>query len=164
MARVFTTLTDLESSSSPTLRLQLTNSARELGSSRPSQPILLANFRRMFTNLVCENGNIDFEEDRSESARKRNEAKLDVIFDDMVKELEKGRTDARESLRNLTPEQQEDVLMFWALAQNFFADVMKWMQDIFQTVLEKIRQGYRLVKKVVKEIFDTIEGWLNNIF
>lgn len=161
----FTTLDDLENSSFPTLRLRLIDDARALELSRPQHSTFVEDLGRKYTNLMRRaRGSANFEEDSSESGRKRNEAKLDAIFNDMLKEVEKSRNDAKESLRNLTPEQQEDVVTFWALATNFFADVMKWMQNIFQAVLEKIRQGYRLVKKVVKDIFDTIGKWLDLIF
>lgn len=164
--QVFTTLADLESSgSSSTLRLRLTDDARVLGSSKPQQSTFVDDLRRKFNKVFDgANGSVNLEEDSSEAARKRNEARLDAIFNDMVKDIEKTRNDVKKSLRNLTPEQQNDVVTFWALAQNFIADVMQWMQNMFQIVLEKIRQGYRLVKKVVKDIFDSIVGWLGQIF
>lgn len=161
---VFTTIDDLESSF-PTLRLRLIEDARVLGSTRPHQPTFIADLRRKYTNLIHGvKGSVNFEEDSSESARKTNEARLDAVFNEMAKEIEKARKDAKDSLRNLTPEQQEDVITFWTLAQSFFADVMKWMQKMFQNVVEKIRLGYRLVKEVVKDIFDTIGEWLDQIF
>ncbi|KAG4069630.1 hypothetical protein HA402_014653 [Bradysia odoriphaga] len=162
---VFTTLDDLECSSYPTLRLRLTDDARVLGSQRPQQPTFIDDLRRKYSNLMQQaKGSVHFEENSSESARKINEAKLDAIFNDMVKDIEKTRSDAKKSLQNLSATQQEDVLTFWSLAQTFFADVMKWMQTMFQTVLEKIRQGFRLAKKIVKELFDTIGRWLDVIF
>lgn len=157
--------TFLELDDGPTLRLTLTNNARTLGALRPQLPSWLEDWRRKFYRIFTgaqRDANLD--EENSEAARQRNAAKLDAIFDDIVAQINAARYDVQASLQNLTPEQQEDVVTFWGSAQFFFMNIVRWMQDMFQKILDKIRQGWRLVKEVVVEIFTIVEEWLGLIF
>lgn len=156
------TLTELDGSY-PTVRLTLHSEAAALRTLRPHQPSTFENLRNRVTNMF-ERSRADMEEENSESAFRRNEARLNSIFDGMQDEVNNARTEAIQSMRSLPPQQQDDVVTFWASAKNFFKNIMNWMRNMFRKILEKLRQGWRLIKQAVKDIFATIEGWFSDIF
>lgn len=150
----------------PTLRLTLTDEATALGASRPRTDTNFARrvhqkFKNAFTSA---RNDANLETEDSEAARARNKVKLAEIFKKLHKELDEVEKEAIESLNGLTPEQQEDVVTFWGAAHTFFRKVFRWLQEMFQKVMDKIRQGLRIVKSVIEEIFETVGNWLRQIF
>ncbi|KAG4068699.1 hypothetical protein HA402_002390 [Bradysia odoriphaga] len=166
------TLTNIEeleiAANEPRLRLALTINANKLHDSNPSsshhhQQSFFNEFRQRVNNLFrTEERNVN--DVASAEDLRRNQARVDDIFDDLINDLRQQRNEVKREMKDLSAQQQEDVITFWSGVQGFFKDVMKWMKNLFATVLEKIRQGFRIVKKVVVEIFQTVGNWFKSVF
>lgn len=86
------------------------------------------------------------------------------MFDKMKANLDSQREDVLREMDRLPPSGQEDVITFWQGATNFLTDVLGWLQQTFQVVVEKLRQGLHLIKEAVLSLFETVKGWLDQIF
>lgn len=94
----------------------------------------------------------------------RNQARLDEIFDDITRKTEEMRRNAKAQLHTMTPQQQEDVITYWSSVGGFLKEVLNWLQRAFDYVLEKIREGFRIVKEGVQYLFNTLADLFRGIF
>ena len=76
-------------------------------------------------------------------------------------EQEKNVTDAME---DMTSQQQEIVVLFWEEDYNFLINVIEWIRDVFNTIADKIRQGWHLVREVVTGLFSEVYALIKSVF
>lgn len=139
----------------PVLRLRLHQTAATIGqlpgAAHRSQARqgFVSRFMAMFEK---EKSNANLEVGTGDDVVRRNQAKIDQIFDRMQKKLDEQRQVAKDELTTLSPEEQEDVVTFWSSVGGFFTDLMNWLKNMFQNVMEKIRQGWRLIKDLIPNL------------
>ena len=153
------TIKDLGSDPIPTMRLRQPKVPGGSESSAWRNPI--DTFSNLFTKVK---GDVHLEEGVNPEITKRNQAKIDKMFDGMIKDMNQQREKVKADLEKLTPEEQELVLTFWSGVQEFMGKLLGWLRDMFNKVLEKIMQGWQLIKDTVKSIFNTVFDAITNAF
>ncbi|XP_021959445.1 uncharacterized protein LOC110855325 [Folsomia candida] len=176
VATLTTLLTAIPPESSDTasvLRLRLTDRANELHRNREQlgQHGIQPTWSQSLYNLIptapwaeeIELGT-ELEGPATEEETERNMKKLRARFEKMREALNAHETSAIREMRHLSRVQQEEVLTFWELASSLFMDVLTWLQTAFLEVLAKIKQGCRIVKRVLVDIFKTVRDLLKKVF
>ncbi len=92
------------------------------------------------------------------------QAKVRAKVDKMKQDLDSVADEVCREMKGMTASQQNEVVTFWSLASDFFADVISWMSKMFQNALEVIKAGFRLAKDLLVGIFNTVKGYLKEIF
>lgn len=82
----------------------------------------------------------------------------------MRKDMDEQQDNVLRAMEGMTPTQQEGVVMFWEEAYKFLLDVIQWIKDVFNKILEKIKQGWRLIKEVVKGFFADVYALIKAVF
>jgi len=152
----------------PVLRLRLTQRASELASSKPtsarSKGMLEETKKNLSEMFSKERVVADLEVNASDAATKRNKEKINAYRAKAHKHVDDTYDTAIKSLDVMSPQQQEEVVTFWGKATEFLEEIFSWLEEMFLNVVEKIRQGFKLVKDAVSSIFKTVSGWLKSIF
>jgi len=162
---VSTTIVELEHGTLPTLRLKLTNRAQELHSSKPSETGMMQKLRKKLLALFQKaESETQLEEESSKQAAERNKQKLKNVFDSVKAKIDEKFDATMNEMDSLTPAQQEEVITFWVSASDFFTEVFNWLREMFSKVLDKIKEGWRLSKEAVRDLFRTVLDWLNLVF
>ncbi|XP_035711557.1 uncharacterized protein LOC110855077 isoform X2 [Folsomia candida] len=167
----FTTFADLstappaEPETTTVLRLRLTNRASDLHRNREQLNDLgiQQTWRQSFFNLLptapwAEQIELGTEPEgvTTEAETEENLRKLRAHFAKMRDAIQAHEVSAIREMRQLPGAQQRQVLTFWEHASVFFMDVLKWLEAAFLEVLDKIKQGFKIVKKVLADIFKTV--------
>lgn len=92
----------------------------------------------------------------SKNATPATGRKLDTLFDDMRNQLNGQRQKAKASLRNMDPNEQNELLKFYAGFSNFFTELFHWFKDLVNTVVEAIKKGLRMAQNFVRSIFNDV--------
>ena len=90
--------------------------------------------------------------------------RLNGVFDGLNAELDQLRQMSLDSLEGMSPEQQEQVVLFWQNFSDLFAELMGLVGELFKAVCVKIREGYTIDQRVLKELFDEISLILKDPF
>ena len=152
------TIKDLGSDPIPTMRL---TQPKVEGSESSAWSNPIDTMSKWFTKAKSD---VHLEEGVNPEITKRNQAKIDKMFDGMIKEMNQQREKVKNDLEKLTPEEQEQVLTFWGGVQEFLGKLLGWLKGMFDKVLEKIKQGWQLIKDTVKSIFNTVFDAITNAF
>jgi len=157
-----------ESQPLETLHIILREKAESLASRKPGQAQwleILAKIWNSIENCVTRGDNtLNLEVGPDPEITKRNKQKIDELFDSMINKLLAQKEGVKNEMDNLSPEQQEDIVSYWAEVNMFMMDVFNWMKKAFLFILTKIREGFRLVKETVRCVFKTINDLLKMIF
>eukprot|EP00112_Aurelia_sp_Birch-Aquarium-sp1_P004527 Seg15127.1 transcript_id=Seg15127.1/GoldUCD/mRNA.D3Y31 product="hypothetical protein" protein_id=Seg15127.1/GoldUCD/D3Y31 len=153
------TIKDLGSDPIPTMLLRQPKVPGGSESSAWSKP--MDTISSWFTKAK---GDVHLEEGVNPEITRRNQAKIDKMFDGMIKDMNQQREKVKTDLEKLTPEEQEQVLTFWGGVHEFMGKLLGWLKSMFNKVLEKIKQGWQLIKDTVKSIFNTVFDAITNAF
>ncbi len=171
---VVLTLDQLEQSTrQPTLRLTLRQRANQLHGSANlnlnSTNHIKDNLGKLMKKARKETDDLLSEEKHKSGKRKEDkkvkggaEGRLNNVFDGLNEELEKLRQMSLASLEGMSPEEQEQVVLFWQNFSGLFSDLMGLVGDLFKVVCLKIREGYTIDRGVLTELFDEIFSILKN--
>jgi len=149
-SRTITTVEELKHKSAPILTLRLRQP--QPGQASKSQ----SNWAWLQSFFTATSNNLELEQSPDEAATQRNSAKIDKIFDGVQDTINKQRDTVKEEMKSMTPEQQEEVITYWHNVQEFLSEVLDWLKEMFQIVLQKIREGYRIEKQALNNIFKTV--------
>jgi len=147
------------------LKTSLAKKAELLAANRPDLPAFLEKANYFAENLFwIARDDIILETDSTKEAMERNQKKVDEKFDSMTHKVNEQGEEVKNMVSNLIPQQQEDALAFWVEVDQFFMDIFDWLTDVFALVINRIRNGFTLVKGAINALFDTVMGWLQKIF
>lgn len=139
------------------VRLQLEREADELAANRPDLPGYLErlkNYAKSWFKIA--QTELDLDPEPTLVATEKNKKKIDTAFDSIIKQMNEQRKEVKKEMENMTPKQQESIVIFWEGVSQFFNGVLIWIKDLFSTVIDAIRKGFELMKDAVKEFFDTV--------
>ena len=156
-AKIITT-DELKIDPVPTMRLRL--QPPPIASKDPSW-LSKEYWIRMFQRAEAE---AEFESHASPEATRRNKERLRKIEKDIQDKIHQQFQKVEKEMENLTEQQQVDVITFWSGVRTFLTDILDWLSRVFNDILEKIREGWRLVKETVKEIFKRAYDAMKSIF
>jgi hypothetical protein len=155
----------------PTLRLRLKVAAESLmqnSNTTTCQATVVQRCRDLFSNFFIKSEKELSERKLDDATRlkitEKNKKKIDKIFDELIRLLNEQKEQAKRSLEGLTPQQQEHVVAYWRNAAGFLSELFQWLNDLFVKILDKIKQGYTLNQKAVKQLFDEFFMQFKEIF
>ena len=80
------------------------------------------------------------------------------------KSLDEQQEKVLDSMDGLTAEQQEGVVLFWEEAYKFLCNVLNFLKEVFEKIIDMIGNGYQLVRDSVSALFNEIYGLINKVF
>jgi hypothetical protein len=80
------------------------------------------------------------------------EKRIRKVFQDIKQMVDKTQEDVVQSLQTMTPDMQEIVVQYWEMANTFLGEVLDWLYEGFCHVVEKLKQGYRLNRAVLRQM------------
>lgn len=86
----------------------------------------------------------------------KNKKKIKKVFQKMRDNVDEHEKEVLNSMNNMTPEEQEGVLVFWQRVQKFLFHLMDHIKKVFDFLFEKIRTGYTILKETVKGFFTSL--------
>eukprot|EP00112_Aurelia_sp_Birch-Aquarium-sp1_P011236 Seg2363.5 transcript_id=Seg2363.5/GoldUCD/mRNA.D3Y31 product="hypothetical protein" protein_id=Seg2363.5/GoldUCD/D3Y31 len=159
------TYNDLESQPVPTMRLTLPSARQGRVPVEGSGESWCTNLYKWCSNAQKEAEHVaELEQCCDPVITRMNQAKIDKMFDGMINDMNQQRQKVKNELITLPPHQQAQVLTFWSGVQEFMGKILGWLQDMFCKVLEKIKQGWQLIKDTVKSIFNRVFDAITNAF
>ena len=103
-----------------------------------------------------------------EATTKRNQEKLQKIFEKMKKEmnntLDKQQAKVIKEMGTMTGEQQKDVISFWTQMGGVLKSVLDWMGRMFDKLVDMLQKGWKLVKETTKKFFQSVIDFFKNAF
>ena len=121
--------------------------------------------KSIYQNIFAAKEELNLKDQRADpETTAANQAKLNAIFKEFHLALAEMEKDANDQMRNMSREQQEDILMYWASVGKFLAEVLTWLKKAFDYVIEKMREGFKIVKESVQFLFDTLADLFKEIF
>ena len=151
------TLSDLTDQTS-VLRLRLTSAATDLSSRKAKSQ---GNFDvHSFIGNIFGQKSVELEERADKSTTERNKRKVNDLFEkiknDLNNKLEEQKNKVLDTMDGLTEEQQQGVLIFWTEAYNFLLSAINWIRDVFDTIIQKLSEGWRIAKGAVNGFFASV--------
>ena len=99
-----------------------------------------------------------------EETTQRNKQKIEDLFSKLQKKLNTQKESVLKSMDGLTAEQQEGIVTFWTEAYDFLMNIFELIRDVFNKVIEWMKEGYRLIKQTVTDFFSTIYDLIKKVF
>lgn len=155
-------------SAQPGLRLRLQEKSRELGkikSRRKHQTCSVEKIVTWMQNLVTKAEDaIGLEYGSDATKTEKNKEKLKQYFKKMRDHMDAQENELLVEMDTMSPEEQEQTLLFWKVATKFVTDVIDWVKKTFDYVFEKIKAGYKLVKEAVQGFFKSVLDLFKSVF
>lgn len=152
-----------EDTKSKTLRLVLKKQAEYIANHVATVPetvrICFRNMSKYFANYGIENQ----EEGNHEELTEKNVNKIKEQFNEWKELIEQQRIIALRELYNLpTPEQQQDVILFWEEVAKFINKFIDWINELFRESLGQIKQNKKLDTNALKNLVYQIGSCIYN--
>lgn len=98
---------------------------------------------------------------------RRNQERLKKIVDSLKENLN-HRLDLEfqascTAMEGMSPEQQEDLLTFWDGLKKVFTAFLDWIGRMLNNLVKMVQAGWKLVKKTVKQLFQVIVDWFQQL-
>jgi len=155
VSRTITTLDELTSEEFPVLRLRHTPPAA-------SSVFDLRGIAGFFSRSTAEvQENVELVAD--EETTRKNQERLSRIFADLRAKMDEQEKNAMDKMKNMTAGQQEQMIGFWSVVNEWMMDVINWIKKLSDRVWQLIKQGFKIIKEAFVAAFKMISEQIKKI-
>jgi primosomal protein N' len=110
----------------------------------------------------------NLEQDGSAQEKENNIKKMEKIFDEIgskfQQKLNRMKADTRKNMANMTINEQNELIIFWKGVGSFFSQLLDWIMDMFQKIVDLVKKGWRMAKDIVAKIFDPVIAFMKEVY